>query len=683
MSKIKKFSKILSVITTSALVIGGIGLNTGSVVNKNNVSAATMGDLNADDTLSAADAVLLKQFLLGQSELSSIANADLNSDKKVNVFDFVQLKKTIINGSTTDPTDPTEPPTDAPVEETTGGTIVLADSGITFEGTGATLSSDLKTITIAAPGEYVVTGEMTGGQIIVDVDKDTYVDGKVDLSLEGMTLTNTTTSPIYVAAIDDECVITAKKGTENTIADGTSYTNADDGVGAIYSKDDLKIKGKGTLNVNGNCGDGIVSKNDIKVFNGTINVTAVDDCIRGKDSVKVGDADDTEFDNLIVTLNSSAGDGLKSSSTEEGAGAVTVNGGTVNINVYSDGIQGAQEVNINGGSINVETTGSKDNGSAKGIKGGYTDDETGTETVGVVNINGGYINANTNDDCINSNGDINVLGGELELTSKGSTSGYQGLHADATINLGTSGGGYDDFALVVYNAYEGLEAYDINQMSGTTIVTSVDDGFNVSGGSDNSGSSGGWPGQGGGMGGSATAGDLTISGGYSMVSVQNGDHDGYDSNGNIIISGGICVSNGQEAFDCGDSGNSISYTGGVYIKNTGSGGMGGGMGMPGGDSTSMTETVNVSASVNAGTRITLCDASGNIIASFIADKNVSSLIAGCTEYSGATFYTGGELSGSTYFQQLDDTQLAAYGGTLSGGTAISGNSSGGNTNPWG
>ncbi|MBQ8435702.1 MAG: hypothetical protein IJX24_06820, partial [Oscillospiraceae bacterium] len=89
-----------------------------------------------------------------------------------------------------------------------------------------------------------------------------------------------------------------------------------------------------------------------------------------------------------------------------------------------------------------------------------------------------------------------------------------------------------------------------------------------------------------------------------------------------------------------------------------------------------------SCSVSAGTRVTLCDGSGNIIVSFIADKNVSSLIAGCTAYSGASFYTGGELSGSTYFQELDDTQPAAYGGTLTGGTAVSGSSSG-TTNPWG
>ncbi len=696
MSKIKNLRKVLASITASALVIGGIGFNATVGTENNTVVAAAAGDLNEDSSVNVADVVLLQQYLTKKATLSSSMSADMNRDRKVNIFDFIQLKRNVIdaNQGTTEPTEPTEPTTTEPITtepittETTvttstvvtdpvegDNTIVLADSGITFTGTGATLSSDNKTITIAAPGTYIVTGEMTGGQIVVDVDKTTYVDGEVELSLEGMSLTNTTTSPIYVASIDKECVITAKKNTENTVSDGTSYTNADEGEGAIYSCDDLKFKGKGTLNVNGNCGDGIVSKNDLKVFNGTINVNAVDDGLRGKDSVKIGDADDTEFDNLIVTINTSAGDGIKSNATDEGNGVVTVNGGTVNINAYSDGIHAYQELNVNGGSIDIETTESKDSGSSKGLKSGYTDDETGETLTGVVNVNGGYVNANTNDDCINSNGDINILGGQLELQTKAATSGYQGLHADNSVYLGKDGGAYEDFDLVIYNAYEGIEAYNIYQKSGATVVTSVDDAYNVAGGADNSGSTGGWPGQGGNS--SGGAGELVISGGFSVISVQDGDHDGYDSNGSLSITGGICITNGQEPFDS-DSG--VSYTGGVYIKDTGSGGMGGGM-MPGGGSTSMTESVNVSTSINAGTRITLCDGSGNIIVSFIADKNVSSLIAGCTAYSGATFYTGGELSGSTYFQELDDTQLAAYGGTLSGGTAVSGSSSGNQT--WG
>ncbi len=563
---------------------------------------------------------------------------------------------------------------------TTGYTITLGNTVSTnAPETVATVANNV--VTIIQPAVFSVSGTASEGQIVVDVDKTTYSTGVVELDLMGANLTNTTNSPIYVAQIGDEVQIVAKSGYDNVISDGTSYTNADAGMGAIYSCDDLKIKGSGNLTVNGNAGDGIVCKNDLKVYNGNITVNAVDDCIRGKDSVTIGDVDDTDFSTLILNLKSTAGDGIKSNcqdaaTTDKTYGVVDINGGTINMNVYGDGVQAAQILNVNGGTLDIETTGSKDSGSAKGLKGGLTDDETGTTTTGIVNVNGGFIELHTNDDGINSNGDINMLGGETQITVKGTTSGYQGLHADTTVNLGSDGNAnvYDDMRLVIYSAYEGIEAYNIYQKSGTTIVTSTDDGYNVAGGADNSGSSGGWPGQGG-MGGSSSAGVLQISGGFSIVSVSDGDHDGYDSNGSLTISGGICITNGQDAFDC-DGG--ISYTGGVYIKNIGS--QMGGMGGMGG-STSMTESVNVSCSLSGGERVTLCDGSGNVIVSFINDKSATSLVAGCTAYSGATFYTGGTLSGSTYFQELDQSQLAAYGGTLSGGTAVSG--SGSTTNPWG
>ena len=88
----------------------------------------------------------------------------------------------------------------------------------------------------------------------------------------------------------------AKSGTENTISDGAShtdtYTDSDGNTNqinsAIFARDDLKIKGTGSLTVNGNTADGIVSKNDLKIYNGNITVNAVDDAVRGKDSVTVG-----------------------------------------------------------------------------------------------------------------------------------------------------------------------------------------------------------------------------------------------------------------------------------------------------------------------------------------------------------------------------------------------------------
>ena len=60
----------------------------------------------------------------------------------------------------------------------------------------------------------------------------------------------------------------------------------------------------------------------------------------------------------------------------------------------------------------------------------------------------------------------------------------------------------------------------------------------------------------------------------------------------------------------------------------------------------------------------------NNLDKFFINKSISKIIAGCTAYSGASIYTGGTLSGATYFQNIDDTQLAAYGGKLTGGTLL-------------
>lgn len=328
-----------------------------------------------------------------------------------------------------------------------------------------------------------------------------------------------------------------------------------------------------------------------------------------------------------------------------------------------------------GGNTDERNTSSTDV-SAKGLKAGCTDDDTGTEIVGTIDISGGNITVDSTDDSVHASGDITVVGGTLQLTS-----GDDGIHSDANVTIGQgSSSTYDDLTIVIYDCYEGVEGMIINQNSGTVIANSEDDSYNAAGGTDGSGttSPGGW-GRNQGHTFTSSTMALNINGGFVLANASDGDHDGFDSNGTLDITGGIVISNGNEPFDCGD-GYSMTYTGGVYVKDTSSTSSMGGMG---GSSSSLTKFVSVSGSISAGTRITLTDGSGNVIVSFIADKSVSSVVAGCIEYSGASVYTGGTLSGSTYFQTIDDTQLAAYGGTLSGGTQLTSSSQGGSTNPWG
>lgn len=616
-------------------------------------------------------------YILGRADTAP-ENADMDGDGVIDAFDMVLMRQALSAGTGEDTED-----------DTAEKHIYLEGSTIRYEGSGMSLNETADVITISKPGTFIVTGELENGQIIVDVDKEAYPEEAVELSLEGMEISCSDNSPIYIASIDDECTITAKKGTDNIISDGTSYTNADEDCGAIYSKDDLKFKGKGNLTVNGNCADGIVGKDDVKIYNGNITVNAVDDGIRGKDSVRIGDADDLgvedAFKNLSVTITTRSGDGITSTNADdEGKGYVAINGGTVSIDSYADGVQAEQDITVNGGDITIDTyEGSSFSGNASsGSWGGSSSAEPevsakGLKSNGTLTINGGNINIDSSDDCIHSAGNLSLIGGKLSLATADDA-----CHSDADLTIGNgTENTFDDIIIYTTKCYEGIEGLNITQNSGTVIINSTDDGYNAAGGADGSGntSPGGW--NSGGFGGSTGSYSLNLKGGFALVNISDGDHDGFDSNGTLTISGGYFITNGNEPFDCDGT---KTYSGGVYVINKGSGGMGGGPGGMGGGpggmgGSELASTVTASCSANAGTRITLADGE-NVIVSFIAGKNVTSLTAGCNAHTGAKFYTGGTVTGTPAAEL--NSQICYINGTISGGTELASGSSGSNTNPW-
>lgn len=583
-----------------------------------------------------------------------------------------------------------------------GYSVTLSGSTISSNAPESAASVSNGELTISEPGIFEVTGSASDVRIVVDVDKTAYPDGVVELDLAGAEITNSTAAPIYVKAIGDEVQIVAKKGTVNTISDGTShtdtYTNSEGTVNtidaAIYSHDDLKLKGTGTLIINGNTADGVVSKNDLKIYNGNITVNAADDGIRGKDSITVGNANDTDFSTLKLTVNSKAGDGIKSTATDTATadksyGIVTVNGGTVDINSYSDGIQGEQDVIINGGDITIYTfegsgyTGSGSSSgnqnpwgggfnpgggmgmdgnpnkvevSAKGIKavGLYDDAGTTWQSGGNIAMNGGNIIVDSSDDCIHCGGNIVVKGGNMKLATADDA-----LHSDHDLTLGTSGGAAGDFGIYVTKCYEGVEGENIYQYSGTVIVNADDDGYNAAGGADGSGNNtpGGWN-PGGGFG-SAGNNKIEIAGGIAIVQSASGDHDAFDSNGSLSITGGVVIANGQEPLD---SDGSNTATGGTVI----------------------TASSQSSGAVAAGTQFTLADDSGNVIVSF---KTMRAMGSVSKKYSDGAVnaYIGGTITGGTDLITLDSDQTVYANGTITGGTSVSIGSStgGGGTFPWG
>ena len=178
-------------------------------------------------------------------------------------------------------------------------------------------------------------------QIYVNVPDKTIV-----LNLNGATITNSEQSPIYVADCD-KIEISAKKNKTNIINDNRPVYTAEDenqGKGAIYvANGDLKLKGAGTLTVNANYYNGIHGKDDVEIQKMTLNVTAPHIAVRGNDSLTV---------NSGVLNLSCGGDGLHTENSDlsdkgKQRGNITINGGTININSWTDALQASYNVEIN------------------------------------------------------------------------------------------------------------------------------------------------------------------------------------------------------------------------------------------------------------------------------------------------------------------------------------------------
>lgn len=230
--------------------------------------------------------------------------------------------------------------------------------------------SDGKTITITEEGIYVIKGTASEAQILVEAADD----AKIQIVLNGVSITNTSTPAIYVKSAKKVFVTTAQDS-ENTLtvtgtftADDTTNTDA-----VIFSKDDLVLNGLGTLTIS-STNNGISAKDDLKITGGTINVESTEDGIEANNAIAISDC--------TVTINSGK-DGIHCENDEDDSvGYIYICGGTFNITSGSDGIQGTTIVQIDGGNMTLN--------SVEGIEATY------------IQINGGTIKISASDDGINA-----------------------------------------------------------------------------------------------------------------------------------------------------------------------------------------------------------------------------------------------------------------------------------------
>lgn len=450
--------------------------------------------------------------------------------------------------------------------ESSSGVMTSSDSGsIVSEplpNSGPTQNEDMR---ITAGGSYTLTGTING-TIYIDAPDD----ADVELVLNGVDIISNTQSPIF-STTANELKIKLQPGTVNRVIDNRPLFNEEtadpsQGKGAIYSKCDLKITGKGSLIVESTYNNGIHCTDDVtlksQAENGSyIRVKAVNHAIKGNDSVTV--------ESGKITLISIEGSGIKTESTDVSSkgkqrGNIEILGGDIDISSCEDGLEAAYNVVIDSyPTINIVTSkysqytvressnntannwanytqkagpggwggpgGGPGGGGPGGMQEGNTDkadySAKGIKADNEVYIMSGNVSVKAYDDAIHAGrgavlengstglGNVHISGGNLNLYASD-----DGIHADYINDI--SGG-----TINITNSYEGIEGNLVNISGGDIKAYSTDDGLNAANKAD-------------------VNPEINISGGTIDITVYGGDVDGIDSNNTYTQTGGLVITKG-------------------------------------------------------------------------------------------------------------------------------------------
>lgn len=326
-----------------------------------------------------------------------------------------------------------------------------------------------------------------------------------------------------------------------SLEDATVFTFTDSGITAQDGSDTgyeidgtaLTIDSAGTYAVTGTCADG-----SITVKKGTTGVTLV---LNGLSLTSTGTAPITCNKSTEVTII--AAEGSVNSLTDSAGN---------NDDEYPDNeaaenavikCKDGSQVTLGGtGSLTITANGKN------GIKSGASTTEEGEASLTIRELTL-TINAPVND-AVNAEQTLNVESGTLTISAADDA-----LHSDLVLNIGAEGA--EGSAITITECYEGIEGAELNVYSGDISITSSDDCLNAAN-SDLSGY------------------DFTmnISGGTIVAYSSSGD--GFDSNGDLTISGGSVTVWTANAADNQplDADGTITVSGGTVLAAGGSSGMG-------------------------------------------------------------------------------------------------------------
>ena len=243
---------------------------------------------------------------------------------------------------------------------------------------------------ITKPGKYILSGELSLGQIAVDLgeEAETNPEAVVTLILNGVDITCEVAPAIIFYNVYECCssdeetatkdVDTSKAGANVIISDNTenningsyvakiyeSYELSEDGKevvdskklhkydGAFYSKKTMNVnggeKGNGILNIKAD-NEGLDSELHLTINGGIINITAGNDGINtSEDNISVATVNGGTL-NIVCDGGTGEGDGIDSN------GWLVINGGNINAQACATsgdaGIDSDKGIYINGGNV--------------------------------------------------------------------------------------------------------------------------------------------------------------------------------------------------------------------------------------------------------------------------------------------------------------------------------------------
>lgn len=187
-------------------------------------------------------------------------------------------------------------------------------------------------VTISAGGDYLITGAVSDGQLVVD----TATEEKVKIILNGADISCSSGPAIFINEAK-KCTVEVADGSVNYLSDGGNDKTND---GVIFSNDTLRLKGGGTLVVTAGNAHGIASDDDVIIESGTYDITSIKSGIFAHDDI-------------------------------------TVNGGDLTVKGGTNGIKSKGSININGGT--------------SVISGGTKEEKSSVYSAGAFNYTGGYV----------------------------------------------------------------------------------------------------------------------------------------------------------------------------------------------------------------------------------------------------------------------------------------------------